>query len=234
VNIKLVVGKIKSTPMKIRTSPVVKATVQSFGQDMLGTVGVDSTFNMKNPRVTKFLSDFGGNRLTKVTKTTQKRVGKILARAVDEGKTVDEMAAIIADKFDQWSEGRAFSIAVTELTRASNFGDLEGMMQAEVEKKEWLATIDAVTRDTHEELDGEVVDIDEPFTGGAMYPGDFGDPAEDVNCRCSILPVIGKARLRVTWRSVESKRKPWLRKLRTAFARGFGDQKAAVLAALKE
>ena len=59
-------------------------------------------------------------------------------------------------------------------------------------KKQWDSTLDGVTRDTHRELDGQIVDVDEEFvipsTGArAMYAGGFGDPAEDCNCRCCIL-----------------------------------------------
>ena len=53
--------------------------------------------------------------------------------------------------------------------------------------KQWDSTLDGRTRETHRQLDGQICDIDEPFhLGGmkAMFPGDFGDPAEDCNCRC--------------------------------------------------
>lgn len=42
----------------------------------------------------------------------------------------------------------------------------------------------------HRELDGQIREVDEPFEAygkKAMYPGDFGDPAEDCNCRCVSL-----------------------------------------------
>ena len=56
--------------------------------------------------------------------------------------------------------------------------------------KQWDATLDGKTRDSHRQLDGTVVETDEYFTLGnkkAKYPGDFGDPAEDCNCRCVAL-----------------------------------------------
>ena len=56
--------------------------------------------------------------------------------------------------------------------------------------KQWCATLDGATRETHQELDGQIREIDEPFEVEgmeAMYPGDFGDPAEDINCRCTLL-----------------------------------------------
>ena len=57
--------------------------------------------------------------------------------------------------------------------------------------KEWDSTLDSKTRDTHRMLDGQIVGVDEYFKsesgGKALYPGDFGDPKEDCNCRCVIL-----------------------------------------------
>ena len=55
--------------------------------------------------------------------------------------------------------------------------------------KQWSAALDARTRPTHRSLDGQIVEVDEPFSLGnkkAMFPGDFGDPAEDCNCRCRV------------------------------------------------
>ena len=56
--------------------------------------------------------------------------------------------------------------------------------------KQWDATLDGATRKTHRDLDGQIKETHEPFKHGtkeAMYPGDFGDPAEDCNCRCVAL-----------------------------------------------
>lgn len=61
--------------------------------------------------------------------------------------------------------------------------------------KQWDATMDGATREAHRRLDGQIVEVKEPFTYGtltAMYPGDFGDPAQDCNCRC-------KATQRAKW-----------------------------------
>lgn len=55
--------------------------------------------------------------------------------------------------------------------------------------KQWNAALDGKTRDTHRQLDGQIRELDEPFEVGgmtAMYPSDFGDPAEDINCRCAL------------------------------------------------
>lgn len=53
--------------------------------------------------------------------------------------------------------------------------------------KQWDATLDGKTRDSHRQLDGQIRETKEPFTIGnrsAMYPGSFGIAEEDCNCRC--------------------------------------------------
>lgn len=56
--------------------------------------------------------------------------------------------------------------------------------------KQWDATLDGNTRPNHRMLDGQIREEDEPFEVAgmkAMFPGEFGDPAEDCNCRCVAL-----------------------------------------------
>lgn len=72
--------------------------------------------------------------------------------------------------------------------------------------KQWDSTLDGRTRDTHQQLDGQSRETDEPFELGgkkAMYPGDFGDPGEDCNCRCVALT---RARAAMTERELETLR----------------------------
>lgn len=63
-------------------------------------------------------------------------------------------------------------------------------MGAEV-VKQWDSTLDGRTRPSHRSLDGKIVGVDEYFTSSkgnkALYPGDFGVPSEDCNCRCQAL-----------------------------------------------
>ena len=57
--------------------------------------------------------------------------------------------------------------------------------------KQWDSTLDGKTRPTHRALDGQIVGVDEYFKSEsgykALYPGDFGVPSEDCNCRCCLL-----------------------------------------------
>ncbi len=54
--------------------------------------------------------------------------------------------------------------------------------------KQWDATLDGKTRDSHRMVDGEIRELNEKFSNGLMYPGDpSGGAAEVVNCRCALL-----------------------------------------------
>ena len=54
--------------------------------------------------------------------------------------------------------------------------------------KQWDATLDAKTRDSHARVDGEIRELDKPFSNGLMFPGDpDGGAAEVCNCRCALF-----------------------------------------------
>ena len=54
--------------------------------------------------------------------------------------------------------------------------------------KQWDSTLDSRTRPSHQKVDGEIVDVEEKFSNGLMYPGDPNAPASEVvNCRCALL-----------------------------------------------
>jgi len=60
-------------------------------------------------------------------------------------------------------------------------------------KKQWVATLDTRTRDTHGALDGQFADEKGLFyIGGdsAEGPGLFSQPENVINCRCRIIEVI--------------------------------------------
>ena len=53
----------------------------------------------------------------------------------------------------------------------------------------WDATLDGKTRDSHRAVDGEVREVGERFSNGMRRVGD-GGPADRINCRCCMTPVL--------------------------------------------
>lgn len=122
-----------------------------------------------------------------------------ITRGIATGSTYDEIARNISFS-TKAPLSRAKTIATTESHRVQQASTYDAQ-QAAKEKgadivKQWNSTLDGSTRDTHQRLDGQIREIDEPFEidgKKAMYPGDFGDPAEDCNCRCVSLQRARKA-----------------------------------------
>lgn len=68
--------------------------------------------------------------------------------------------------------------------------------------KQWDSTLDKKTRESHQQVDGEIRELDEKFSNGLMYPCDpSGGADEVVNCRCALLQrgrwALGSAELEV-------------------------------------
>lgn len=87
--------------------------------------------------------------------------------------------------------------ARTYTTAAENKGRVDSYERAKalgIElEKEWMATPDGRTRDSHVDLDGERCPVDGTFSNGCRYPGDpVGDPAEVYNCRCTLVAAVKK------------------------------------------
>lgn len=60
-------------------------------------------------------------------------------------------------------------------------------------RRQWVATLDGSTRDSHQHLDGQFEDENGLFWISGMsarYPGDFSDPAESIRCRCTTIDVV--------------------------------------------
>jgi uncharacterized protein with gpF-like domain len=89
--------------------------------------------------------------------------------------------------------------ARTAVTCAQNKARFDSYERAEElgikMKKVWLATLDDRTRESHVDLDGEEVEINEKFSNGLMFPADpEGEPSMIYNCRCRMITQIDKYR----------------------------------------
>jgi len=164
--------------------PRITEMVKINGQAAMAELGVEIAFDITNPKVIKWIKDRCGLLIKSISDTTLEKLRKTLAEGVANGESIPNLASRISGVYDEAKGSRAVKIARTETINASNSGALEAYKQSGVvEKKEWLATMDDRVRDEHAAMNGEVVDIDKPFSNGEMYPG-------DVNCRCTVLPVI--------------------------------------------
>ena len=119
-----------------------------------------------------------------------------ISRGIAQRLTYAEMARNLSAK-TKLPMKRTFNIARTEGHRIQQEATYN--LQARAKEKgakifkQWDSTLDRKTRPTHRELDGQIVGVTDYFhsSGGgkALYPGGFGDPKEDCNCRCCLVQV---------------------------------------------
>ena len=127
----------------------------------------------------------------------QKKVTGSVLQGIIQGESIDDIAKRIARDTAQQNSDAMIRYARTATTGAQNSGRMETMHMAQEMgikvRKRWLATLDSRTRDSHQSLDGQEVDVDEPFEsdfGDIMFPGDpSADPADVYNCRCTMVYV---------------------------------------------
>ena len=116
--------------------------------------------------------------------------GQVL-QGILQGESMDKIAARLQRVTDM-NDSSARRNARTAVTGSENRGRIDGFERAakmgiNVEKQ-WLATKDARTRESHAAINGEHVPYDKKFGNGLLYPGDpDGRPEELHNCRCTIV-----------------------------------------------
>lgn len=179
--------------------PEVRSLMANFGSVEMANVGAAISFNMLDPAVIGLITDFAAAKALGITLTTRRQIALVLAESVMRGFGAEQTARLIREKFAQIQIGRARVIARTEVNGAANAArHIAHRQSGLVQQRRWIATRDGRTRDNHASLNGQVVDLDQPFTipgtaRRAMHPGGFGIPEEDIQCRCTIVPIVARA-----------------------------------------
>lgn len=156
------------------------------GQQAINDLGLGIAFNLRNPQIMAELKERGVKITGNISANTLQDFRDTLYRTyMEEGMNPREVAREIKGMFEETYKNRSMTISRTECGIAQMNVQNETYVRNGVKKKRWLAIIDANTRDSHIAMDGKVVDIDEPFPNGLMYPLDpTGPPEEIINCRC--------------------------------------------------
>jgi len=134
-------------------------------------------------------------KISAISETTREQIIRQIAAGRAEGLGVGPIAKMIASKVPSISWMRGAVIARTETHSAANFGADGAARSTGLDlMKEWVATSDERTRDSHMAADGQTREMDEAFDINGysmMYAGDMNGPASEViNCRCSISHIV--------------------------------------------
>ena len=135
------------------------------------------------------------NRTFKTSQNTLNRVdnqlNQIISDGYREGKGINQVANDITKRFDQLADWEARRIARTEINTSHNQATRDQYKEDGVEYTQWIAANDDRTRDSHAEVDGEIIPIDGKYSNGLAFPGDTSGPIEEwINCRCSNAPFV--------------------------------------------
>ena len=138
-----------------------------------------------------------------ITQSTGKEISRIVEKGLGEGLSTREIANNLkkSDKSGIFDLGRANRIARTEATKVVNEASVESYKQLKDVgirvDKQWLSARDGKVRPSHAALDGTTVSASEKFAlpsefGGheASSPATFDEVGENVNCRCTVIPII--------------------------------------------
>ena len=211
--------------------PLIEGLVAEQGESWDAMLGMQ--FNVRNWLAEAWLDDYMLVFAQDINDTTKKDVSSILLDAMRQGWGIRQMSDGLGLLFDKYINNRGIDcsredlsqeeqwfcdrqpryrrdmISRTETIRASAAGSVALFGAMNIQKKEWWATGDDRTRDSHlvawqDYSEGGTpgpILMDQPFqVGGArlMQPGDpSGPPEETVNCRCTPLPFMD------TWAGTE-------------------------------
>ena len=143
----------------------------------------------------KYSEDRLANNTFTASQNTLNRVdgniNQILTDGYRSGKGINEVGRQITERFDQLRTWEANRIARTEIHTAQNMGIMSSYESLGVEYTQWIAASDDRTRDSHVEIDGEIIPMGETYSNGLQFPGDTSGPIEEwINCRCSNAPFV--------------------------------------------
>ena len=125
-----------------------------------------------------------------------------ISRHIANGVPYNKIARDMANNMNATPFSKAYSKAMTivrtEGGRIRSEAEYQVQLAAKARGadivKEWSATLDGKTRDSHMLVDGEVREIEDRFSNGLLYPCEAGQAAAEViNCRCVALTRVRRA-----------------------------------------
>lgn len=184
--------------------PLFTDVTRAAGQASLTGFGLDSPFDLGNPRVQRAIRMMKIKFADDINQTTQRMMGEalrgVLMDADEQGwgipRIQEEIYSHISEVFDvRRTPYERERIARTEMHKASEMGNQEGAWQSGLDLlKAWLTALDGRERDSHREAhltyQQDPIPLDSNFVVGGdlmKYPGGGSAPEEIINCRCTVM-----------------------------------------------
>lgn len=131
------------------------------------------------------------SRLGEDVTMLKRKITAQVSRGIASGMSWQQVAQQLAG-YTKIGYNNAIRIARTEGHRIQVQGAMDACFKAKDKGadvvKQWDSTLDDSTRESHVAVDGEIRELEKPFSNGLMFPGDpSGRAAEVINCRCALL-----------------------------------------------
>jgi SPP1 gp7 family putative phage head morphogenesis protein len=139
-------------------------------------------WTLVNHNAEQWAMDYAGELVKGISETTRKRIANAVADWIQEGNALDDLRDDIFDIISDPS--RAFTIAITESTRAFAKGNTISWKAQGVQGRRWYTAEDEIVCPICGGLSGTVAAMGVSFSGG------IDDPPAHVGCRCYLQPVV--------------------------------------------
>jgi HK97 family phage portal protein len=186
-----------------RIKPIVRQIIKDQAALEINNFDFGISFELENPRVGQWIEKYGLNEAVNINETTKNALRETLKEGIAAGEGIPDLAKRISATYEDAKGYRADNIARTETIAASNQANVETYKQVEEQtgakiRKAWLNAEDERTRESHMKAgmdydQSHAIGTEEDFYVGAGHgaaPAQIGRPEEDINCRCSVMPVI--------------------------------------------
>lgn len=118
-------------------------------------------------------------------------INQLITKGYTDGMGINVVANTLTKRFNELETWEAKRIARTEIHNSHNRGVMKIYEEMNVGYTQWIAADDDRTRDSHAEINGEIIPMGGQYSNGLSYPGDTSGPIEEwINCRCSNAPFV--------------------------------------------
>ncbi|PWI62426.1 hypothetical protein DCS65_03395 [Bacillus subtilis] len=197
------------------TEGFLQQTIEELAEVIMDSIDPEVPFKVLSTRTVNWIRDWS-EKLAQIMKlNTHEAVENILTDAIENGSSIQDIELTLKE-MPQFDRERARTTAITEVLAASSAAQHESYAQSPaVKKKKWRHSGGKKNnpRESHINLDGTVIGIDEEFqipgsSETCMFPRDPKLSAgERINCHCVLAPVVDNEILGLSPKEKEEIRK---------------------------
>ena len=200
--------KVEGAKYAKAVDELVEKIIKSQSVEAFNFLGVDNVLDLDNPVVREYLTSTTFRFGREVTKTTNRKVGKLLADSIKKGEGIPVIRRKLQRLFTQFTKTRAERIARSEVIRATSFATEESYIQSGVvSHKEWLTALDERVCQWCMPMNRRVIPLKEKFFAyndafqgnqGGVLNFDYTSiqyPPLHPSCRCTLIPIVSKSAL---------------------------------------